>query len=660
MGRVVGLLGMGLALVMLTSRLAAAQTWSPLSPANPPSDRRSCGAVTVDAAGSQRIFIFGGFGSGSGNNVSTRFRDDLLYYGTADADWHLSPATTSRPSLRDRHALGYDPLARLLVVFGGYAQSGPVINPTETYLGDTALYDPTGDQWSLPTVSVTRPTPRRDTRMHWSPQLGRLLLFGGQDGASRFNELWALAVNAESNTATWSLLTPSGTPPSPRNAACTAYDTDAGRLIIFGGETSDSVMIGDTVYYDVATNAWQTPTVGGDVPSARAYCAAEYDPVLGRMLLHGGQAGTDVVDGTYDFEPTTGIWTSFTIAPTPGAREVGGMAYSAGLGGMLSFGGRVGGVTYVADTWLFTAATCVPTAANDTTCDGVDDDCSGAADEDFVPSGTTCGTGLCASSGATSCSGGSVQDSCSAPVPGPPICCGDSDCDDGDGCTSDGCGPDLTCAHVASGCQAPDPCAGSQTACTSSILRLTRGAASPTATQSLDANERVILQLELTNGTLAAHLRGLRFLLEGDVPTRTALLWRVYDDADGDGEIDDPATPLAERPGPQTAMAYMDIDLAASTRRNLLITVQRTPVMADSGWLAPLMLAAALLDRRRRRLAFLCLVGLVGVEACGRSGFERHLGRLTLTAAMAEPSARDPTQHVIVIGVPLESAPIDL
>jgi len=71
-------------------------------------------------------------------------------------------------------------------------------------------------------------------------------------------------------------------------------------------------------------------------------------------------------------------------------------------------------------------------APDDVTCDGVDDDCDGGADEDFSPQPTTCGVGACASTGTTSCVGGASQDSC---TPGTPAatdatCNGiDDDCD---------------------------------------------------------------------------------------------------------------------------------------------------------------------------------------------------------------------------------------
>ncbi|MFN3198171.1 MAG: MopE-related protein [Bradymonadia bacterium] len=69
---------------------------------------------------------------------------------------------------------------------------------------------------------------------------------------------------------------------------------------------------------------------------------------------------------------------------------------------------------------------------SDSTCDGVDDDCDGALDEDFAPQAITCGQGLCTANGTRVCINGEISNACTpgTPFPGDETCDGqDDDCD---------------------------------------------------------------------------------------------------------------------------------------------------------------------------------------------------------------------------------------
>ena len=79
--------------------------------------------------------------------------------------------------------------------------------------------------------------------------------------------------------------------------------------------------------------------------------------------------------------------------------------------------------------------TCTPTGTPETICNGVDDNCNFLVDEDYVEQPTSCGVGVCAANGNTTCSGGVEGDNCTPgdpTEPGAEVSCTDgldNDCD---------------------------------------------------------------------------------------------------------------------------------------------------------------------------------------------------------------------------------------
>ena len=102
------------------------------------------------------------------------------------------------------------------------------------------------------------------------------------------------------------------------------------------------------------------------------------------------------------------LWDRICNGGGGGTGGSGGTAGTAGTGGESGMGGTGGSAG---------EPSCVPSSSDDASCDGVDNDCDGAIDEDYVSSATSCGIGACADAGATSCVAGAEVDSCNAGTP---------------------------------------------------------------------------------------------------------------------------------------------------------------------------------------------------------------------------------------------------
>lgn len=133
--------------------------WSIRSPTVSPAGRQGARAV-FDGA---RVIMFGGRASDTG----VFFNDTWSWNGT---NW--SPISTpTSPAARFLAAIGYDPIRKEVILFGGFTYNGDYI-----YWSDTWAFD--GTTWTQRTPSVS-PSGRAGARLVWDPARGHLVLVGG-------------------------------------------------------------------------------------------------------------------------------------------------------------------------------------------------------------------------------------------------------------------------------------------------------------------------------------------------------------------------------------------------------------------------------------------------------------------------------------------------
>jgi hypothetical protein len=187
-------------------------------------------------------------------------------------------------------------------------------------------------------------------------------------------------------------------------------------------------------------------------------------------------------------------------------------------------------------------------AASDATCDGVDQDCSGTSDEDYASQATACGVGACASTGATSCVAGSVRDSCTPGNPAPDDACGNGRDDDCDGTVDEDCGgcSDPPAFEVVLNPQVLSPANGSLRRVVADI-RVTSACSAP-VTVVLDS----ITSNVASDGIVEAEVGtpDTSFLLRAQSATaRTVRIYRVtYRATDGSGRSSSVTTDVMAPP----------------------------------------------------------------------------------------------------------------
>jgi len=268
---------------------------------------------------------------------------------SGNAGWlDLSPSQTTSPGPTQMSLMSYLPSLGGVVLVGGY---GGFSNTTQTWLFKNG-------QWSDITSNVTgAPAPRWAGGLVYDAADGYLLLFGGRDATTWYNDTWTF------NGTTWSNL---GLAHSPATRAyfTMVYDPTDAYVVVFSGgcwcgPAGARIVYNDTWTY--AGGAWTNITATlSAAPPLLAFYPGAWDAHDGYMIVFGGNDYGACGGGNLTWTFVGGVWTNRTTAsnapPSMGGNAA--FAYDPIAGEVVFFGGAfLPGCSQSAETWIYTNGT---------------------------------------------------------------------------------------------------------------------------------------------------------------------------------------------------------------------------------------------------------------------------------------------------------------
>lgn len=263
-----------------------------------------------------------------GSTGATPHLNDLWAYDPSTDSW-ARKASAAGAAGRVQHTAVWDSTNRQMLVFGGYDGA--------SRLNDLWAYNPTTNTW---TQKASGATPRYYHTAVWDGQNGQMLVFGGYDGGYK-NDLWAYSPSANS----WSQKSGGA---SARDAHSAVWDSTNNRMLVFGGDKMGGTRVNDLWAYSPSIDSW-TPMKSGATP--RWEHSAVWVPGKEAMLIYGGSGAGGDLDDLWAYFPSTNTWTQKSSGAT--ARVGAGAAWDPQNHQMLLFGGSSGGVPCPNAMWSY-------------------------------------------------------------------------------------------------------------------------------------------------------------------------------------------------------------------------------------------------------------------------------------------------------------------
>ena len=190
------------------------------------------------------------------------------------------------------------------------------------------------------------PAAREDGTWTAQPGSPTAFLFGGRDGSTAFDDLWAFDLD----TGRWTELSPVG-PAPPARFGHEAVWVDGIGVVIFAGQAGPTTFFDDLWAYDPTSNRWTALDVTGSRPKARYGTCAAVGPDGRLWISHGfTEDGTRFADTqAFDFE--AGQWTDVTPeGQLPVSRCLHGCWWTDD-GRLALYAGQTTGVGALGDLW---------------------------------------------------------------------------------------------------------------------------------------------------------------------------------------------------------------------------------------------------------------------------------------------------------------------
>ena len=156
--------------------------------------------------------------------------------------------------------------------------------------------------------------------------------------------------------STWSnITTTAGTPPNGTVSGALTYDAADGYVVQFGGEntTTQSTLTPEIGTWSFSAGRWSELPITGVRPSPRLFDDLVYDPLVGSVVLFGGQTGPLLLNATNDtWYFLGGAWTNMStqLVSAPVAAFQSYLVFDAADGYLLYVGLGYGTAN---ETWLF-------------------------------------------------------------------------------------------------------------------------------------------------------------------------------------------------------------------------------------------------------------------------------------------------------------------